>query len=272
MDEQSAKPWVWIALTLGLAAALFAASQWSQSMRPVAPPPVDYSLASSAAEPRYRLPANGVLTSRDLTNIAKLVRDKGFPDTGLEGRAFAVELPVGYDQSGQLTEHLYGANFSYHGRERVLRLAVNLVGTQDGRYYVPLQSEQIGLPGQSQEDRSAGRNYVDWDIGIGRDDRTPAGVFSPEVYGIRARFLRYLPLVRDVKSIPFDQIDGKLRLRLEGMLDRSTTQHVIDCEVFERIAPEGEKLGGVRSTCHINARFKRVAILGPDAQVLAEWP
>jgi hypothetical protein len=125
------------------------------------------------------------------------------------------------------------------------------------------------LPTQSEEDVANGRNQNEWHIDIGRDDPTPIGVFVPKLDD-KGRHRGYTPLTEEVRHFPPAAAEPGLRVQIEGDLVRTSSRRVVDCEIYDRQTMFGENMGGGKSTCHINVRFRQITFLDAQGHVLAK--
>jgi len=236
------------------------------------PPPepvsINYNEANSPPRPGFKLSKSALLSLDDLADLAKSVRDKGLKDNGLEGRSFRVVLDLMEDEAPEPGMAL-GSTYAYRGTDDTATLALTLYDATDGRSSLSLQRSVAPLSTQSEEDVTNARNQNEWEIAIGRDDKSPIGLFVPEV-DKKGRPRGYAPLSEEVRHLPRAASKDGLRVQIDGDLVRTSLGSVISCETYERTAVFGEPLGGARNTCHINIRFRQVTFLDVQGHVLAK--
>jgi len=235
---------------------------------PPEPAPINYNEANSAPRPGFKLSKSGVLSLDDLADLAKSVRDKGLNDSGLEGRSFRVFLNLMQDPSPE-PGMVLGPTYAYRRGDDTATLALTLYDATDGRSSLSLQRSVAPLPTQSEEDVSNARNQNEWEIAVGRDDKSPIGLFVPEV-DKKGRPRGYAPLSEEVRHLPRAASKDGLRVQIDGDLVRTSSGSVVSCETYERTAMFGEPLGGAKNTCLINIRFRQVTFLDGTGRVLAK--
>lgn len=236
--------------------------------------------AKSAAPLGYKLPATGALSLADLSNFAKLERDyvkpddfsKGFDDSPLKGRKFAVTLPVS-QYAGTSSNP---AQWSYDAEKGELSLTVSNGDAMS--YAAALTAQNTTEFGPKKKMSNAFGAEVEvttmetWEIKLGRADEKPFGVFPREVdeYAILPK---YQPLSQTIKLDPqkAKALIANLTLQLEGTVEPNAQNQTVQCYDNHTAAKFDSPTEWTQHECIIQVHLTRLAYVTKNGKVVKEW-
>lgn len=236
------------------------------------PQPTDPQDAKSPAPADYRLPPTGVLSLLDLSNFAKQERDfvkpddfsKGFDDSPLKGRLFAVEIPAPSYGGSSVTQ----VSWSYDADKTMLSVTVDPGA--------PVQSKTDFGPKKKMSNAFGAEIEVDtmetWQIELGAEYEKPLGVFPTvdPLYSLTGT--SHGPLIWTARLPPEQarRLTANLQLRLEGKVVATEQGQTVSCGTETRSATFTSPTESTTHNCIVYVRYSRVALVTKDGRVLHE--
>lgn len=239
----------------------------------------DPSDAKSGAPAGYALPASGVLGLTDLANFAKLERDfvkpddfsKGFDDSPLNGRQFAVTMPIS-EFSGSSSGP---SEWTYEAEKEKLNLAVNSGDMTSYAPFLPIQHKTELGPKKKMSNAFGAEVEVNpmetWSIELGRGDKKPLGVFPNIDDPIYSNGYQSLTHTIKMKPDAAKALVADLYLRLEGTVEKDEQGQTVNCYSDHSSATFTSPIEWDKHNCVIQVHFSRVAFVTKDGKVIREW-
>lgn len=241
--------------------------------QPVKSDPTD---AKSAAPAGFALPASGVLGLTDLANFAKLERDfvkpddfsKGFDDSPLYGRQFAVTIPVNQYSGSSSTP----TEWTYDAEKEELTLTVKSGDMTSFTPTLPIQQTTELGPKKKMSNAFGAEVEVTpmetWSIEVGGDQ---IGVFPKTDDPMNMNAFQSLTHTTKMKPEQAKALIADLNLRLEGFVEKDGRGQTVNCYSDHSSATITSPTEWDKHNCVIQVHLSRIAFVTKNGKVIREW-